>query len=323
MDFDIVRQNGAYKKFSADVASGNVSHAYIILGEDETLRETFLTLACMRLLCPTACGECASCRSVLQGSYVELIRLNAKDKVPESAISELTENVSINPVIGNKKIAVIDNAELLTARAQNKLLKTYEEPPEYLTFFLGAGHESGLLATIRSRAKKLFLQELPSSVIEKILIDDGVNQDDAMVAAAFSMGNYSRALKFCEDVSYRQIYDDTFDMMLNLKKSSQVVEYVYKDIFGKDKILVTFGFMEIVLCDIMKMVTNSGAPLYTVNREYDLKKIAEGFSSQSVAMSIIAINEGRKRLNANMNANGVAGTVLMEILEAKYKWQNK
>lgn len=323
MNFDIIKQNGAYKKFSADVENGNVSHAYIVLGEDETLREAFLTLACMKLLCPTACGECATCRSVMEGSYVEILRLDAKEKVPEFAISELTDSVLINPVIGNRKIAIIDNAELLTARAQNKLLKTYEEPPKYLTFFLGAGHENGVLATIRSRAKKLYLEELPSSVIEKMLVDEGISPEDASIASAFSIGNYSRALKFCEDESYKKIYDDTFDMMLNLKKSPQVVEYVYKDIFSKDKILATFGFIEILLCDIMKIVTCSGAPLYTVNREYDLKKMAESFSSQSVAMSIIAVNEGRKRLNANMNHSGVAGSVLMEILEAKYKWQNK
>ena len=321
MNLDVARENDAYKKFETDALNGTISHAYVLIGEDSELRETLLTLVAMRTLCKNACGECAACKKVLNGEYVELIRLNAAEKIPESAISELTEKVLIKPVEGEKKIVIIDNADLLTARAQNRLLKTYEEPPAYLTVFLGAGNESGLLATIKSRAKKLYLSDIPSAYIERMLKEDGFDDEKALIAATFCMGNYTRALQFCEDEKYGEIYDEAFGVMLNLKKSSQVAEFAGKEIFNKEKIPTTFDFMEIILCDIMKTVTASGAPLFTVHREFDLKKASEGFNAQSVAMAITAINNGRKRINANMNANVTAGSVLMEILEAKYKWQ--
>ena len=293
MNFELVKKNSAYKKFASDVDNGRVSHAYIVYGEDGDLRKSFLTLACMKLLCKSACGECRVCTQVLEGNYVEILRLDGADKPSVKDISALIEKTYVKCVVGDKKIAVIDNAELLSPQAQNKLLKTYEEPPANLTVFLGAAHESGLLATLRSRGKKLYLEDIP------------------------------KADKFCNETDYRDLYDKTFMMMAELKKSSSVPEYVYGGLFEKERIKITLDFMEIILCDIMKKVTGSKAPNCTVNREYDLARASEGFTEQSAAAAVIAVNDARKKLAANVNAYSVAGYMLLEILEAKYKWQKK
>ena len=323
MNFELVKKNSAYKKFASDVDNGRVSHAYIVYGEDGDLRKSFLTLACMKLLCKSACGECRVCTQVLEGNYVEILRLDGADKPSVKDISALIEKTYVKCVVGDKKIAVIDNAELLSPQAQNKLLKTYEEPPANLTVFLGAAHESGLLATLRSRGKKLYLEDIPTADIAKELVSCGVDELTAETAAAFSMGNYEKADKFCNETDYRDLYDKTFIMMTELKKSSSVPEYVYGGLFEKERIKITLDFMEIILCDIMKKVTGSKAPNCTVNREYDLARAAEGFTEQSAAAAVIAVNDARKKLAANVNAYSVAGYMLLEILEAKYKWQKK
>ena len=312
-----------YKRFDSDVKKGTVSHAYLVCGEDEDLRSSFFTLACMRLLCSTACGECPTCINVLNGNYPEIIRLDGKNKISVNDVKDLIDAVYVKCAVGDKKIVVIDNADLLSPAVQNKLLKTYEEPPEYLTFFMGANHENSLLATIRSRGKKLYLEDVSSEDIAKELTDNGEEEEVAETAAAFSLGNYSKAAKFCEDPTYRDLYEKTFSMMASLKKSSQVPEFVYCGIFEKDNIKITFDFMEIILCDVMKKVTSADAPYYTVNRDFDLKKAAEWFSPQSAAMAINSVNEARKKLSSNMNNYSVAGNLLMEILEGKYKWKRK
>jgi DNA polymerase-3 subunit delta' len=330
LNIDLVRKNAAYLRFSEDVKKNAVSHAYIVYGADEEARRAFFTLACMSLLCEkkTACGECGTCRDILEGRYVEITYLDGgalsigKGEIKaEGTDGNPLDFIAVRPLVGDRKIFIIDNADKTSAAVQNKLLKIYEEPPLYLTFFLGANNENGLLPTIRSRGKKLFMSDTDAADIEKELISEGEDEDTARSAAAFSLGNYGKALKMCTDGKYRKVYDDVFGMFLNMKKSSQTVEYVYKDIFSKENILTAFDFMEIILCDVMKKVSKSGAPLFTTGRERDLCEVAEGFSAQGACMAISAVNEGRKLLNANVSPVSAAGRVLFGILEAKYKWQ--
>lgn len=324
MNFDLVRKNAAYKQFVADGRKGKFSHAYVVYGEDDDLRKSFLTLAAMNMQCARGgCGECDTCRRIMEGNYTEHITLDAANKITVKDVEGLLENISIKCVEGNRKTVVIDNAERLTPPVQNKLLKTYEEPPAYLTIFLGARHENGLLATIKSRGKKLYLEDLATEDIVRELTDNGVDESTATAAAAFSMGNYTNAEKFCSDERYREIYEKTFAMMLNMTKSSQVPEYVYGGLFDGESFKITLDFMEIILCDVLKKVTGSKIPLYTVDRTYDLQKIAEGFTPESAAAAIEGINVSRAYLASNVNPTATAGKMLLRLLEAKYTWRKK
>ena len=323
MNFDLVKKNAAYKRFASDVEKNVVSHAYLVYGEDGELRDSFFKLAAMKLLCPTACGECATCTQILEGNYVELFKADGKEKISVSDVRELLEKLYVKCVVGERKICVIDNAELLSPEVQNKLLKTYEEPPENLTIFLGAAHESGLLATLRSRGKKLYLEDLSAKDVAAELTSDGEDPLTAEAAAAFSMGNYEKAEKFCREKEYRELYEKTFLMMAELKKSQQVPEYVCGGLFEKETVKTTLDFMEIILCDVMKRASGSDAPLFTVNREYDLGRASEGYTAESAAAAVAAVNEARKKLASNVNLYSAAGCMLMEILEAKYKWRKK
>lgn len=324
MNFELVRKNAAYAKYVSDLKKGKLSHAYIFYGEDDDLRGTFLTLAAMHVHCKRGgCGECATCRRIMEGNYTEHIRLDAENKISVKDVEALLENISVKCVEGDRKTVAIDNAEKMTPVVQNKLLKTFEEPPAYLTIFLGAKHENGLLATIKSRGKKLYLEDLTAEDVAKELTENGVDESLATSAAAFSMGNYSKAEKFCSDERYRDAYEKTFAMMLNMTKSSQVPEYVYGGLFDADTMKITLDFIEIILCDVLKKVTGSGVPLYTVDRAYDLKKIAEGFTPESAVKAIEEINEARAYLASNVNPTATAGKLLLRILEAKYTWRKK
>ena len=151
MNFDLVRKNAAFRLFEKDVRRGAPCHAYVVIGEDDEMRKAFLTLATMLLNCPTACGECETCLQIMNGEYVEMLWLDAANKINVETTEDLLEKIETRCVVGKRKTVIIDNAELLTPAVQNKLLKTYEEPPAYVTFFMAAKHENGLLATIRSR----------------------------------------------------------------------------------------------------------------------------------------------------------------------------
>ena len=315
----MLKKRNAYASFAADVDKG-LSHAYLFICDDSSVRSEFLPLVAKRIFCRTACGECRICRLIEEGNYFDVSVFDgAEMKVKD--INELTETAQIKPVEGDKKVYIINNADKLTAQAQNKLLKTYEEPPAYLTIILAAADENNVLPTIKSRAKKLYFDALTSDEIVSLLIDEGTGEREAKVAAAVSSGSLDKAEKFLSNENYANLYDSCFRMFLTLTSSSQIVDWLYDETFNKDNINMTLDFMEIILSDVMIIQSGSTSPLKNSGRDFDLREIANKFNAQSAAMSLYAINEGRKKLNFNVSSVSVAEKILFDILEARYKWQ--
>ena len=157
--------------------------------------------------------------------------------------------------------------------------------------------------------------------IVAVLVNNGVGEREAKVAAAVSAGSLDKAEKFLSSENYANLYDSCFRMFSTLNSSSQIVDWLYSETFSKDNILMTLDFMEIILSDVMIIKSGSDSPLKNSGRDFDLREIANKFNAQSAAMSLYAINEGRKRLNFNVSSVSVAEKILFDILEARYKWQ--
>lgn len=318
LDALILRRN-AFKSFASD-AKSNLGHAYLLVCEDGLARERLLTLMAKSVFCPRICGECATCKGIEDRSYLDVVFFDgAEMKVPD--ITDLTETAMIKPVLGDRKIYLIDNADKLSPQAQNKLLKTYEEPPAYLTVILACSSKNGILTTIKSRAKKLYFDSFTAREIIDYLTENGADAREADVAAAVSNGSLERAEKFLHSETFASLYDGCFTIMNELTASGKIPELVFREEFNKENVKISFDIMEIILCDVMKIKSGSGLPLLNDGREYDIKKIAEKYTAQSAAMSLAAINEGRKLLNSNVSSVSAAESVLFKILEAKYKWQ--
>ncbi len=322
MNIEIVRKNSAWKRFQEDLRKG-LGHAYIVIGEDSELVSSFLYFASLACFCPTICCECATCQSIAEGSHPDVFWGDGgKMKVKED-VEPMLERVEVKPIQGDKKVFIIENADKLNVVCQNKLLKTFEEPPPHVTFLLGASGESGLLATIRSRGKKLLLDTLSSEDILTELTEDGTDYDTASLSAAYGMGNLTKARLFSQGGDYRDRFEQVFLMMMQLKKSSQIAQYAVGENFTKDNIGMTLDFMEILLSDAMKLLLGSTASTCTVGRENDLMRVSSGFTAAGLAMALEAIQKAREQLNFYVNVANVANGVLFGILEARYKWQKK
>jgi DNA polymerase-3 subunit delta' len=320
VNLKLLDNNSGYINLLKDVQNGNLNHAYLIVSEDGFARECLFTKIALAVFCNTSCGQCPSCKQILSNNNINVHTYDGK-KVNVAKIKEITDDIHILPVGNDKKLYFINNAQNLDPRVQNKLLKSLEEPPMYVTIFLGVDNELGLLNTIKSRSKKVYIEPININEIYNDLLDKGIDDAMASLAATYSMGNYEKALAFADDTRYQTIYEETFLTLTNLKNSSQIVDYLYKDIFNKDNISLTLDFMEIFLNDILKICSGSKTELNTLNRDYDLKALAKGFTPTGVSMALLAINDGRKKLNFYINATSVAEKILFDILEAKYKWQ--
>lgn len=159
------------ERFRDDMQNGTVFHAYILEGAAGSGKHTLARQVAAALNCtardsqdaslPIPCGTCSHCRKFLTDRSPDLRYIRReKDRVGigVDAIRFLAGDIAVEPNDGDKKIYIIEDADTMTAQAQNALLLTLEEPPSYALFFLLCENASLLLETIRSRAPILRMQ---------------------------------------------------------------------------------------------------------------------------------------------------------------------
>lgn len=148
-------------RLSEAIKKGNVSHAYIFEGEAVLDKKAFAEAFVKAVLCReepgVGCGRCASCRKIEHGNYEDLIYVQADgSSIKDEAIEKLQERLKTKPY-GPRNIAVISDADTMTLRAQNRLLKTLEEPAEGTILILLSENIENLTQTILSRCVKFRL----------------------------------------------------------------------------------------------------------------------------------------------------------------------
>ncbi len=143
------------ERISAAIRSGKVSHAYIIEGKTPSRREAFARDFLKAICCKEApgigCDECASCRKIAHDNTEDLYVLRAEGlSVSDKKVSVLQDNLKMKSA-GDRNMAIIADADTLTVWAQNRFLKTLEEPPGNAIILLLCENKENLLPTIRSR----------------------------------------------------------------------------------------------------------------------------------------------------------------------------
>jgi DNA polymerase-3 subunit delta' len=146
-----------------------------------------------------ACGGCAGCRQVAAGSHADLLVVALPKDKREISIDKaraLNQFLRLRPIRGERKIAVIDDAHLLSLAAQNALLKGLEEPPPGSIVVLVAHNAEAILPTIRSRCQRLLFAPLAEGqVIEVLERRLGLSGEEARALAARADGSPGRALR--------------------------------------------------------------------------------------------------------------------------------
>lgn len=190
---------------AVDVANGKAAHAYIIEGPEGCGKHTLAKLICASSVCEKRgktipCGICPSCRKILSDNSVDVTYINRSDRatISISAIRELKESLYITPNDGEKKFYIIEEADLMTNQAQNSLLLSLEDPPEYVMFLLLTTDKTGLLETITSRAPTIRPQLFEPDEIREYLIKNNLASASQKLdeAVYLSGGSIGMAMKY-------------------------------------------------------------------------------------------------------------------------------
>lgn len=236
------------------INSEKTSHSYIFWGIEGIGKKIIAKDFAKRILCIEKQEKC-SCKSCIEmdsnnNPDFQLIE-PIEGKVKIEQIREMQRKVSEKPIISNKKVYIVDNADSMTTEAQNCLLKTLEEPPEYITIILICTNEDNLLSTIKSRCTRMHFNAIDSEQIKKFISENYPEQEISDNIINLSQGSIGRILKLNE---HKNIYENIEKILLNMQTKDlidivQMAEEIYKT---KDEINSILDYMNVILFKLSK-----------------------------------------------------------------------
>ncbi len=309
---DIVGQEQINEHLTKAIEQEKVSHAYILCGEKYAGKEFIARVFAQALLCEgegeRPCGKCPSCIQALTDNNPDIIYVT-HEKPNLIGIDDIRNQVNgdinIKPFRGRKKIYIINEAEKMNQQAQNALLKTFEEPPEYAVILLLVTNAEELLPTILSRAVMLNLKPVRDELVKKFLMEEiKVPDYKADVCVAFSRGNIGKAKNLASNEDFDTIKNDVLNMLKNVKTMdvSELTACVKRASELKADIKDYLDIIMVWYRDVLlfKATADPNGLIFKEELQY-IKKVAEKTSYEGVEEIIEAVEAAKRRLNANVN----------------------
>ncbi len=164
---ELVGQDHVRQALVNALTSGRVHHAFLFTGTRGVGKTTIARILAKCLNCDlgvtaTPCGECASCREIDTGRFVDLIEVDAASRTKVDDTREILDNVQFAPTRGRYKVYLIDEVHMLSTHSFNALLKTLEEPPPHVKFLLATTDPQKLPVTVLSRCLQFNLKRIPT-----------------------------------------------------------------------------------------------------------------------------------------------------------------
>ena len=311
-DFNsIIGQEQMIEHFKSAIEMDKVSHAYIIQGDYDSGKKLMASVFAKALQCEQKgtepCNHCTSCLQADTGNQPDIIYVS-HEKPNSIGIHDVREQINgsigIKPYSSDYKIYIVDEAEKMTAEAQNALLKTIEEPPAYAVIFLLTTNLGKLLPTILSRCVVLNIQPVKDELIKRHLLSLGVEDRQAEFCTAFSMGNVGKAIRVATSEEFNEIKNDCVHM-LKYAKDMQVYELIQavKELTKyKLQIYDYLDFMLMWYRDVLLLKATGNANSLIYQEEYSsIRDRGNQSSYEGIQKIIEEIEKAKVRLRANVN----------------------
>ncbi len=322
---EIIGHENVMKHLQNAIISNKVSHAYIFHGEEGMGKKLLANAFAKTLQCVEkgiiSCDHCKSCMQADTDNHPDIIRVtHEKASIGVDDIRlQVNGDIQVKPYHSPYKIYIIDEADRLTEQAQNALLKTIEEPPEYAVILLLTSNISNILPTILSRCVVLNLKPVDKQLIKKFLMDRHMVPDYmAEVAASFSGGNVGKAIKYASSKDFEQLKSNALHILKYIDEMElyEVVSGLKFLTADKNNIEDYIDLMILWYRDVLlfKATMNPDLLLYRDELTF-IKKQASLRSYEGVDNIIHAMEKAKIRLKANVNFDIAIELMLLSIKE--------
>lgn len=242
------------------VENNNILHSYIFSGISGIGKFEFAKEFAKAILCldekNKPCNKCKACETFDSFNNPDVIIIDEQENsIKTEQMKNLVNNVFEKPIQSRKKIYIINNSENMTKEAQNSLLKTLEEPPEYIVIILITSNENLLLNTIKSRCIKIPFNKLSNEEIKEYFLKINESIDDKAIKI-FS-GSIGRAIKL---KNKNNIYLKIEEIFQNIEKLNELQMLKLKDeiFIDKDEIYSILDYINVIFYEkTMKDLENT------------------------------------------------------------------
>ena len=323
---DIIGQEQLKEHLQGALASGKISHAYIINGEKSSGKEFIAKIFAMALQCErkeqNPCQECHSCKQALSGNQPDIIKLihEKPNTISVDDIrTQINNDVAIKPYSSPYKVYIINEAEKMTVQAQNAILKTLEEPPEYAVIILLTTNVNSLLPTILSRCVVLNMKPVADDLVRKYLMEEMHIPDyKAEVCVAFARGNIGKARSLASSEDFENVKNEAMSLLKYIQDMElhEIVAAIKKINEYKLEINDYLDIMAIWYRDVLLFKATRDANHLVFRDEIQaLRQVAQRSSYEDIEQIIEALEKAKNRLNANVNFDLTMELLLMTIKE--------
>ena len=323
IDFDaLIKKTEAYKIISAEKKAGKLAHAYLIVCADKENLKSYLKGIAKLILCDSEnfCGKCRACVQTEEENYADVYFYPTENKISTDDVVSLISESYVKPIEGDKKVFVLTGADEMLAPAQNKLLKTLEEPPKNVYILLGATTEYPILSTVKSRVRKLKIDSFEDGELFNALKNDYPDSERLKNAISLSNGNLGSAISFYSDEKLEELFSFTDDLITDMQSSKQVLAFSTRFFSVGSSVTDFLSVLELKLRDMLLMAEGGEKLVKSEKNRIKLKGVA-GYNVGSIIHALEKIAEARERKKFNANDVMLVEWLFFQILEGKYKWQ--
>lgn len=297
---NIIGNNNTKKILTKSLKNNTILHSYMFIGNEGVGKNIIAKQFAKMILCEKfdednkqECNKCKSCIEFDSSNNPDFIYIEPDGKVIKiEQIRAMQSKVIEKPIISNKKVYIINNADLMTKEAQNCLLKTLEEPPEYIVIILIVSNENKILTTIKSRCMKIYFDKIDDKEILKYLTNVCGISNPSLNILKMCDGSIGKCIDIKDKIEdYLKIEEIFAGFNSSLVKTLNSAEILYKN---KDNINDYLDYINVILYQYAK--NNLGNNIKFIN-------------------SIKIVEETKKRLLGNSNYDMCIDYLIFNIWE--------
>ena len=323
---DIIGQEQIKEHLQNAIKLNKVSHAYIINGERCSGKEFIANIFATALQCEKGgiepCQECHSCKQAQTQNQPDIIRITHEKPNTigvEDIRTQINGDIGIKPYSSPRKIYIMNEGEKMTPQAQNALLKTLEEPPEYGVIMILTTNLNSMLPTILSRCVVLNMKPVKDSLVKKYLMEEMKIPDyKADICAAFARGNLGKARLLASSEEFDNIKEEAITLLkyiddMEISEVNAAIKNITEYKFDVNDYLdiLSIWYRDVLLFKATKDLNHL---IFKGEIQY-IKKTADKCAYEGIEEIIEALEKAKSRLSANVNFDLTMELLLLTIKE--------
>lgn len=323
---DIIGQEQLKEHLQNAIATDKVSHAYIINGERSSGKEFIARVFAMALQCEKdgvePCGECHSCRQALSGNQPDIVYVSHEKPNTigvEDIRTQINGDIDIKPYSSPRKIYIMNEGEKMTVQAQNALLKTLEEPPEYAVILILTTNVEAMLPTILSRCVILNMKPVSDALVKKYLMEElGVPDYKANICMAFARGNIGKAKLLASSEEFEKVKDEAITLVkyINDMETNEIIKAIKKITEYKFDVNDYLDILSAWYRDVLLFKATKDVNCLIFKEEIQqIMRVSDRSTYEGIETIVNALQQAKRRLEANVNFDLAMELLLLTIKE--------